>query len=648
MAVMNALRIGQIHGSGVQFKRNFQSWGQAPFQPGLRSSNCAWLYNQDLWCVHLWASLRAVPKCAISKPNAVSSCLGLTSTQKDFHQIFSTALAKVLSVLKAHPVFSSCAPPLAMIFFAVYGLLPTIKMIQQGVFGKESWHKSQTEHILVAYVRPLLIWMGVISICGSIDPVVLSSGASQAIKDRSINFVRSLSTVLAFAVCATNLTEKVQKSLETRDSDKGRNLGIQFISNAVRSSVWVAAVCLFMELLGFSTQKWITAGGLGTVLVTLAGREILTNFLSSIMIHATRPFIENQWIQTKIEGQEVSGTVEHVGWWSPTVIRGDDREAVHIPNHKFTVSVVRNLSQKTHWRIKTHLAISHLDAGKIALIVADMRKVLAKHSQVEHKRLHRRVFLDYVHPESQALHVSAIDVLVCLRLVTIPQSFQVLVSCFVKTSRFEEYLRVKETILLDILKVISHHNARLATPIRSIHRVSADEPQQAPASKYDRPLLISETSVLSSEHPLTRSKSQSEIVAENIDKSQGNPGEAKPQLAGLDSMGLNSKDITLLGAAFGKSHAKLPVEEEESPQPKPAEIDGENAQVVRGKIYVQDDVKEQIVGSVRAVKGDGNGKKGLPRSSSVEENLVLGVALDGSKRTLPLNGPETNIDVKRL
>jgi MscS family membrane protein len=28
------------------------------------------------------------------------------------------------------------------------------------------------------------------------------------------------------------------------------------------------------------------------------------------MIHATRPFVESEWIQTKIEGQEVSGTVE--------------------------------------------------------------------------------------------------------------------------------------------------------------------------------------------------------------------------------------------------------------------------------------------------------------------------------------------------
>lgn len=142
------------------------------------------------------------------------------------------------------------------------------------------------------------------------------------------------------------------------------------------------------------------------------------------MIHATRPFIVNEWIKAKIEGYEVSGTVEvcffhsctwskhyaiqqdftisnlhlfyndphhifykafsqcwkvstislmwipllflqHVGWWSPTIIRGEDREAIHIPNHKFTMNVVRNLTQKTHWRIKTHLAISHLDVNKI-------------------------------------------------------------------------------------------------------------------------------------------------------------------------------------------------------------------------------------------------------------------------------------------
>lgn len=40
-------------------------------------------------------------------------------------------------------------------------------------------------------------------------------------------------------------------------------------------------------------------------------------------------------------------------------------------------------------------------------IVADMRKVLAKNPQVEQQRLHRRVFLENINPENQALLVSA-------------------------------------------------------------------------------------------------------------------------------------------------------------------------------------------------------------------------------------------------
>jgi hypothetical protein len=58
---------------------------------------------------------------------------------------------------------------------------------------------------------------------------------------------------------------------------------------------------------------------------------------------------------------------QHVGLWSPTIIRGDDREAIYIPNHKFTMSILRNNTRRSHWRIKTYLAISHMDAGKIGV-----------------------------------------------------------------------------------------------------------------------------------------------------------------------------------------------------------------------------------------------------------------------------------------
>lgn len=67
---------------------------------------------------------------------------------------------------------------------------------------------------------------------------------------------------------------------------------------------------------------------------------------------------------------------QHVGLWSPTIIRGVDREAIYIPNHKFTVSILRNNTQRTHWRIKTYLAISHMDAGKIGVSYKELLNLL--------------------------------------------------------------------------------------------------------------------------------------------------------------------------------------------------------------------------------------------------------------------------------
>lgn len=57
-------------------------------------------------------------------------------------------------------------------------------------------------------------------------------------------------------------------------------MAFDLAGKGVYATVWVAAASLFMELLGFSTQRWLTAGGLGTVLLTLAGREVQHCFFS--------------------------------------------------------------------------------------------------------------------------------------------------------------------------------------------------------------------------------------------------------------------------------------------------------------------------------------------------------------------------------
>ncbi|KAK2973503.1 hypothetical protein RJ640_020165 [Escallonia rubra] len=546
-----------------------------------------------------------------------------------------------------------------------------------------SWRKSRMHYVMTSYLRPLLLWTGATLICRALDPVVVSSEASQIVKQRLLTFVRSLSTVLAFAYCLSSVIQQAQKFfMETSDPTDTRNMGFQFAGKTIYTAVWVAAVSLFMELLGFSTQRWLTAGGLGTVLLTLAGREIFTNFLSSAMIHATRPFVVNEWIQTKIEGYEVSGTVEHVGWWSPTIVRGEDREAVHIPNHKFTVNVVRNLSQKTHWRIKTHLAISHLDVNKINNIVADMRKVLAKNPQVEQQKLHRRVFLENVNPENQALLI--------------------LVSCFVKTSHFEEYLCVKqEAILLDLLRVISHHHARLATPIRTVQKIYSDSDLEAfadsvfnrGAAASNRPLLLIEPSYKVNGEDRTKTRSvrtngeqdSKAAVRPTPDNKVDARGGATPppdnkakerptsdfkaretsisdtksdaragEMANSDSKeghkvaSTSVSDSKLDDITNAKSSNPVPKTESRShisdnssrnssanKQSKNA-VSGSSRQssVVDNTSASLSETSAEKAGSSPSTK---QGERQPPTSRpALEENLVLGVALEGSKRTLPI------------
>ncbi|CAN1188748.1 Mechanosensitive ion channel protein 3, chloroplastic [Linum perenne] len=530
----------------------------------------------------------------------------------------ATAVTRSYDALCGSQLLLKLIPAVAIIAFASWGVQP-FAHFGRAIFPNKSddnTNLSGTYYVITTYLKPLLLWTGAILICRALDPVVLPSQASEAVKQRLLTFVQSLSTVLAFAYCLSSLIQQGQKffTVSNESSDGSRNIGVSFAGKAIYTAVWVAAISLFMELLGFSTQRWLTAGGLGTVLLTLAGREIFTNFLSSIMIHATRPFVVNEWIQTKIEGYEVSGTVEHVGWWSPTIIRGDDREAVHIPNHKFTVSVVRNLTQKTHWRIKTHFSISHLDVNKINNIVADMRKVLSKNPQVEQQRLHRRVFLENINAENQAL--------------------MILVSCFVKTSRFEEYLCVKEAILLDLLRVIRHHGARLATPIRTVQKIYSDpDLDNIPfadtiftrsEAAADRPLLLIEPSYKINGEEKVKASGRGVRTSEEKDVEEA-PSTSTTTVEAVDPA-LNKVGSSPTPLPSNPNTTKAnPVEKKEKDsrtatlngKPLDSPVTGSDEQPCKQEVMEKSSV-----------------------ASSTQKNIVLGVALEGSKRMLPIEDEE--------
>ncbi|KAF2939839.1 mechanosensitive ion channel protein 2, chloroplastic [Oryza sativa Japonica Group] len=531
----------------------------------------------------------------------------------------SVALTRSCDTLLANPATALVVPAIGIIVFALWGFLPLMRDIRNRFDHGGNWKKSPTYLISTSYLQPLLLWTGATLICRALDPVVLPSAASQAVKTRLVTFVRSLSTVLAIAYILTSLIQQLQKFLmDMRNPNDSRRMGFDFAVKAVYTGIWIAAISLFMELLGFNTQKWITAGGFGTVLLTLAGREIFTNFLSSVMINATRPFVVNEWINTKIDGVEVSGIVEHVGWWSPTIIRGDDREAIYIPNHKFTVSILRNNTQRTHWRIKTYLALSHMDAAKIGIIVADMRKVLAKNPHIEQQRLHRRVFFEKIDPKTQAL--------------------MIYISCFVKTSHFEEYLNVQEAVMLDLLRIVGHHRARLATQIRTVQKSYGNADidnipfgEEMYSRVRGRPLLIDTSARISDDKSKPRPASREDHKVKTVTSAEAKSASADNASISNSEKQEQKKSVPEDGRMKNSKNDHATTTSPSSPWSENMDPIASTSKTGKGKTQGAEATEREGDGAVSVA----NSKK---ESRPVfEDNIVLGLALEGSKRTLPID-----------
>ncbi|XP_058069326.1 mechanosensitive ion channel protein 2, chloroplastic-like isoform X3 [Magnolia sinica] len=483
---------------------------------------------QDAWALHLSDTLHRPIHCFPSRYNIFVCRSFLTPGRANEAPILKAAtlaLTRSYKYLNGTPLVLQLVPAVGIIAFAVWGLGPLMRHSRNLFLHRSdsSWKKSRTYRVFTSYLQPFLLWTGATLICRVLDPVTLPSEASQAIKQRLLNFVKSLSTVLAFAYCLSSLIQQAQKFfMETNDSNDARNMGFQFAGKAVYTAVWVAAVSLFMELLGFSTQRWLTAGGLGTVLLTLAGREIFTNFLSSVMIHATRPFIVNEWIQTKIEGYEVSGTVE-------------------------------------------------------------------------------------------------------------------------------------EAILLDLLRVVSHHRARLATPIRTVQKIYADaDVDNIPFSETiftragaatPRPLLLIEPpSRIHSDDRTTKARSpraNEEQVAKAVVLDSKETGSATDTSAQHASDNRQSKK-----AGSGDARSKSG-KVEGAPSVVPA-----SPPLPKQQLEGLDSIGEKTdsLPSTYHVKHESERSPPTPPTPPIarpalEENIVLGVALEGSKRTLPIEegmGPTLN------
>ena len=128
------------------------------------------------------------------------------------------------------------------------------------------------------------------------------------------------------------------------------------------------------------------------------------------------------------------------------MIRTFDKRPLYVPNSLFTTISVENPSRMTNRRIKENIGIRYADAGKMAAIIKDVKKMLKEHDEID---------------TTQTLIVNFNQFA--------PSSLEFLVYTFTKTTNWIKFHEVKQDVLLKIFDIIEANEAECAFPTSTIH-----------------------------------------------------------------------------------------------------------------------------------------------------------------------------------
>lgn len=228
---------------------------------------------------------------------------------------------------------------------------------------------------------------------------------------------------------------------------------IDALTKLGRFTVFIVAVLVILQTLGFSVSGVLAFGGIGGIAVGFAAKDMLANFFGGLTIYLDRPFTVGEWIRSP--DKEIEGTVEYIGW-RHTRVRAFNKNPIYVPNALFTNIVVENPTRMTNRRIKETIGIRYADIDRMAAITADVKAMLQAHPAID---THATLIVNF-----NQFAASSLDFFIYT---------------FTKTVEWVHYHEVKQDVLLKVAAIIQGHGAEIAFPTRTLHIGSAAAELQA-------------------------------------------------------------------------------------------------------------------------------------------------------------------------
>ena len=199
---------------------------------------------------------------------------------------------------------------------------------------------------------------------------------------------------------------------------------------------------IIMQEIGLSISGLLAFGGVGGLIVGLAAKDLLSNFFGGMMIFFDRPFRVGEFI--KSPDRNIEGVVESIGW-RLTVVRTFSKNVLYIPNTAFSSIIVENATRMSNRRINETIGIRYDDLNKLKDIIQDVNNILENNMDIDQTQKAKVFF--------KSFSASSCDFFIY---------------AFTITKDWEEFLRIKQDVLLKVAEIIEKHNAEIAYPTTTV------------------------------------------------------------------------------------------------------------------------------------------------------------------------------------
>lgn len=258
-----------------------------------------------------------------------------------------------------------------------------------------------------------------------------------------------------------NFSKKAEDVVLIRKKKNVDRMNLDLFVRAIHVLLIFGGILLILPIFNVSLSGILAFGGIGTIVLGMAAKDMLANVFGGIMITLDKPFKIGDWVSSP--EKDIEGMVEHVGW-RITKIRTFEKRPVYVPNSLFTTIVLRNPSRMSHRRIRTNINLRYSDTDVVPTIVKEMREYLREHPLVD------------------------TDQLFVVNLANLaPDCIEILINVFTKKTGFADYMQVQEEVFLEIVKIVRKNGADFAFPTSSVYLENGDSTKYLEA--YNEPRL---------------------------------------------------------------------------------------------------------------------------------------------------------------